>query len=423
MSTAATSNAKVSASTPTPHDRRIRAKLRDITLGRRWWVGTLLGYAVTRLAAVAGIAVAAKIGMPWPPEWKHPDNMSTWDLMVSAWDGRWYSMIIEDGYPTDLPRDDFGNVTQNPWAFYPIFPVSARLISTVTRIPTDVAGILLVTLAGLAAVLLLRRFLLTVQPDIRARRPWFLFTAPLALAAFPAAAVFSTTYSDSLAIAFLISAIILLVRRRYFWFCVLALVLGLARPLAVPLGFVVIVHFWPYIVGRLRRERIVAWTDVGWFVLIGVTCLASVGLWPAIAGVVTGEPGALFSTQGAWLRPEGSDPTRPFSVWMASAGDYLRGTLSLAIFLGLFILAFHTRSVREFGREIFAWSCGYLLFLTATVSMGASTPRYLLAALSLHLVLAARVTRAWHALLVLGVLTVLQFGWAVAYYTTPALTP
>lgn len=408
-----------SASTHTRPERNVRGMLRDLTLGHRWWVGLLVGYAITRLFAVAGFIHAGTGKVPWGPDVAYDNGLDAWQLMTIGQDGGWYLEILEHGYPDELPTNVDGEVVQNPWAFYPLFPLAARVLAALPGITTGAAAVAVATIAGLAAVLLLRLFMLTAAPDLSQRRPWFVFAGPLVLAAFPSAGIFSAAYSESSAITVLLAALVMLLKRRYFWLCVLILVAGLARPLAVPIGLVVIVHFWPLVVTRWRRERVVAWRDLGLFVLIGIVSTISVALWPVIAAVVTGIPDALFVTQSAWKRPEGSEASVPFSVWTADLGGVPRAAFALLFLMMLTFLLTQIRGLRPLGPELAAWSIGYLFFILATVSMGNSTPRYLLPMISLHLALASKLSRWWSTAFLLGGLCVLQYLWVAIWFSNP----
>ena len=64
--------------------------------------------------------------------------------------------IAENGYPHVLPRDpDTGDLQQNPWAFYPLFPVLTRALMVFTGAPFAITGaILSLVLGGAAAVVI-----------------------------------------------------------------------------------------------------------------------------------------------------------------------------------------------------------------------------------------------------------------------------
>ena len=270
-----------------------------------------------------------------------------------------------------MPVDENGNVAQNQWAFYPLFPMIARLLSTVTGINVGTAGVTVSLAMGLSAVLLVRKLILTVWPGSATAVPWVLFTAPLVLAAYPAAGFFNTAYSDAtaLAVVMVMLMLVLLTSKQYAWLCLF----DLARPIAPPHGVVVIVHFWPQIIGAWRRDRVLPWRPIGWFTVIGFACVLSAALWSIIAAVVTGQPTALFETQASWPRPGNADPSIPFSVWIATRGGVVIGLATLAALLATFVVAFRINRLRLFGPEIYAWTLAYITFGFAAIGSTPST--------------------------------------------------
>lgn len=394
-----------------------RALLHDLTLGPRWWVGTFVAYLLTRVVAVLGFASAARTGMECPQDWVECRIDGPWNLMNYAWDGYWYSVITDAGYPDAVPVNENGHATYSPWPFYPLFPGVVRLLSTVTFLPATFVALAVASTSGLFAVVLLRRLLLAARPRLDRERPWFLFTAPLALAAFPAAGVFSANYSEALALVVLLAALLALVRERYVVLAAMILLLGLSRPLAVPLGLVILVHFWPRIVPHLRATRSVPWRPVVQLVLLGCVSIVSVVLWPAAAALVTGQADALFTAQGAWVRLGNADASVPFAVLDVQVGANWRGRVFVVMLIALALALPRLRPLRELGPVISTWTSVYLVFILATVGLGPSVPRYLLPALSLHLALACWVRRPWQAAILLGGLTLLQFAWVWVWWS------
>ena len=52
-----------------------------------------------------------------------------YSLIAANWDGQWYRRIAEVGYPLHLPMGPDGHVAMNTWAFYPLYPLAAALLS------------------------------------------------------------------------------------------------------------------------------------------------------------------------------------------------------------------------------------------------------------------------------------------------------
>jgi uncharacterized membrane protein len=48
---------------------------------------------------------------------------------VSGWDAQWYWYIAVYGYPTTLPLGADGHVTQNSWAFLPVYPWVSQVVA------------------------------------------------------------------------------------------------------------------------------------------------------------------------------------------------------------------------------------------------------------------------------------------------------
>ena len=96
--------------------------------GWPWWLQVTAIYLAARLVS-AGIFMAAALHQgpnPWFPA--KPDY---WNF-INIWDARWYAQVIAGGYPSVLPTDAAGNVQENTWAFYPLFPALAGGLSGLT---------------------------------------------------------------------------------------------------------------------------------------------------------------------------------------------------------------------------------------------------------------------------------------------------
>src|SRR5918911_1081627 len=65
--------------------------------------------------------------------------------------------IAEQGYPAHLPVDAQGHVLMNSWAFFPLFPVAAGMLSRLTGLGfTTVAPLLNLALGAIAIVVMYR---------------------------------------------------------------------------------------------------------------------------------------------------------------------------------------------------------------------------------------------------------------------------
>src|SRR5690606_20410254 len=124
----------------------------------------------------------------------------------------------------------------------------------------------------------------------------------------PAAPTLQIAYTESLAALLLCVVLWLLSRERWVVAGVVALLTGLARPIALPLGVVALVAVWL----RWRRRRTEPVT--GAEVLHMLAALAGCGLcglvWPAVVWWGTGEPDGYTTTMSAWRQGE---PVTPFA--------------------------------------------------------------------------------------------------------------
>ena len=53
--------------------------------------------------------------------------------LILGWDARWYWIVAETGYPTELPLTDCGAVAENQWAFMPVYAYLAKLVVAAVR--------------------------------------------------------------------------------------------------------------------------------------------------------------------------------------------------------------------------------------------------------------------------------------------------
>lgn len=347
---------------PVTHSSRGRA---DLTRhGWKVWLLAPVGiFLVGRLISSTLMVVLAQ-GHPEPTGAELsplPDPRSPLNLHA-RWDAQWYERIVEDGYPRTLPRDTAGQVVENQWAFLPGFPVLAGLLVRL-GLAFPVAGIAVSLVLGAVAMVLLFRML---------ARAGDAFTATVTVTALsfsPASLTFGLPYSESLALALILTCLTLLGAGRPVAFLVAALALSLSRPVAPALAAVVGVVWLARWFRRERtpfpvRERVV-WAAVA------VLTASFFLIWPAITGLVTGEWNAYALTQKAWL-PE----VDGWSTWLSLG---LKGEPELLVtFLVLFGgLLVALRYARSWPLTLRAWAVLYPLFILGASRPTSSVVRYL----------------------------------------------
>jgi hypothetical protein len=336
-----------------------------------WYAVPLAIFVVTRVVDAALISLVSRDQYVRVPAGSGPGGRpallsgTSYFDMIANWDGQWYRTIVEHGYPSHLPVVD-GVVQQNPWAYYPLYPMLVRLL-TATGLSFGVAASLVSMGCGGVAMCLLYRMLSSTAGRVSA------CITVVALCTFPAAITFQTAYTESLALLLILASLWCLKEQRYGRLVIVASLLALTRPIVLPLALVVAMQGiarW-----RHRSEEPFELRDR---VVVGLTAVGvalTFAIWPAIAGVVTGSPGAYFATQRDWLD---SGPGPSWTSWLG----FLYGERGVAasVFVVLVVLALALLVARPqarlWGQELRSWALAYPLYLLASTRATSSVFRY-----------------------------------------------
>lgn len=360
----------------------------------------LIARAITTVFLLVGAAMAG--------------NGATIGSLAMRWDGQWYWVVATAGYPSELPLDDGGEVTQNAWAFMPLYPFLARVLATVLGGQYPVAAIVLSLLAGYVACLAMFHLLRERVDAVTAM--W----AVALLAAGPLAALFQMGYAESLFLMWLMLALLALVRRRFGWLYLLIPLMGFTRPgvlaFALTLGLYGMLRWVRRRQDPLPQSQIVHILAAGlWATVVGFS-------WQVIAAIVTGDGSAYMQTELSWRRAwtgQGEGGFVPFSGFVEASAIWFRiwGLPEVAGYLGLGVLVAACAAVllfgprvRAVGPEVRMWSASYLLYLLLVFFPQSSTFRLLLPLAPLYGALALPKRTAWRvSMLVLGLLG--QWWW------------
>ena len=346
-------------------------------LDARFVLAVLAIWTVLRLVSAV---ILVQVAHHWQDPVVYDDSGTPrYFQFATLWDGAWYERIATQGYPEQLPVNTQGEVRQNPWAFYPIFPFLARGLMALTGWSFAVSGVVVATLLGYAAAVLVAGLLREKVGTAAA------LGAVALLGAFPSSPTFQVAYTESLALLLLAAVLWLLVRERWWWAGAVALLTGLARPIALPLGLVALVC----VVVRWRRreqEPISAREGAGMLAAL-VGCGLAGLVWPAIAAWRTGVPDAYTVTMSSW---RGGEPVTPFLPSIERAqwlwGDVL-GLVVLAGGLGLLVLAVAGPWAARLGVAMRTWCLGYALYLFAALDPWTSIYRYLMLLFPLYVLM------------------------------------
>ena len=334
---------------------------------RREWVLPLGIFFVSRIFTTLYLLIGAshQIALNQGPAYHSfaatPSSPGYWTATTN-WDGQWYQEIADRGYPRHLAMD---RPTQTPYAFYPLYPMLCRSVMLVTHLPFTVVAPLITTTAAAIAVVLLYRLL-------RRRSGVFVSSAAIvALCVFISSPVLQVAYSESIALLLLVIAMTFLADHRYGALVATIVVLALARPVALPMLVVVAAHFWRrWRAGEVGADRLVSWPQA---ILVCCATGASAGLWPALAGWLSGIPNVYLETESAW-----PIMGRHHGGLLNPANFGLGDTLFVICLIIVWILMLRRRTDTGWSMDLRVWSGAYVGYLFMVVGPGASLLRFML---------------------------------------------
>lgn len=297
------------------------------------WLQVMLVYAFSR---VWGFIIFSVVGNqqllgPWG---QHLGYLP----FISTWDSSWYGQIAQSGYPSKLPYDSTGAVAQNPWAFYPLFPLIAGGINRITGIGYYPVAATVALLAGFAAAWVIYLLFTTSlnivgyrdqshgekvseaasstedQKDVKTSRHNLALWAVAAVAFLPVAPVLQVPYAESLNLVFLVWVLLLMMRKQYLLMMPVALLACLSRPVGVPLGATAGLWWFACLIteAKAQQQRRQRGEDQEGFESVFLRSLPQLGsalficfcalIWPIYAWQITGRIDAYTATETAGAR-------------------------------------------------------------------------------------------------------------------------
>ena len=185
-----------------------------------WWLRITVVYTLSRVVTTVLMTGFAQIQTANSFTVQRPSYLS----FASIWDGAWYRVIAASGYPSTLPVDAAGHVTENAWAFMPAYPFTVRALMTVTGASFELVAVAVSLLAGWGAALVFRRLMGRFLDPARATFATVLFCFA------PVSVMFQVAYAEAMGLLLLLVALLLLVQRRYWAMLPVVLLLGITRP-------------------------------------------------------------------------------------------------------------------------------------------------------------------------------------------------
>jgi hypothetical protein len=372
-----------------------------------WWAAAALLYAGSRVVSTALIELTMAVARPGSRIGRHAQLLD----VLTAWDGQWYRLIAQSGYPTVLPSNHAG-VAQNAWAFLPLYPWLARALSLGIPALWPIAAVVLSTVAGGVAAVLLGAL---VKPHVGDRGA--LITVALFVLS-PVAFLLEAAYAESLSLALLFGILLLIDRRRHLTAVPLVLALAFTRPGLQAVALAIALSHGARVVRARRDRRPVPAREWAGAVTLAVVSAGAGELWPLIAAVVTGAPNAYIATEVSWRSSwTGSTSFVPVVSWFAGA-DFWFGSTAGPIVLSALAAAWTalllSRPARRAGRTVRVWSLAWTVYLLAVFFPQSSTFRLLMPVAPIGAVLARARTKVVVAALLLSV--ALQGTWIFCIY-------
>ncbi|SDM27560.1 hypothetical protein [Microbacterium azadirachtae] len=342
------------------------------------WAGILALYLGARLITTAMLLIATGLsGGPGSRFGAHATIAS----FVSGWDAQWYWYIAVYGYPTTLPLGPDGHITQNSWAFLPLYAWVSKAVGLPFGEGGWPIGAAIVSLvAGYLCCLVLFRMMRD-----RIGRMAAVWTV-IFFAAGPLGALFQVGYAEVLNMLFLLLALDGLMRRRYVRLYPLIVLMAFTRPgvlaFALMLGLMLVLRWFR------RRADPLSGREIAHYLGLGALAVVTGFAWQVIAGIATGVPNAYLETElswrGFWMPQHGAPSFAPFEGWLSAMPYWARllgvpGWVGLVV-LGLAVLLFAAAlvlgpGVRRLGPEIRLYAASYALYLLAVFFPQSSTLR------------------------------------------------
>ncbi|CAN5464666.1 hypothetical protein BH09ACT4_BH09ACT4_03250 [soil metagenome] len=377
---------------------RVRIAGRDL----RVWVVLVGVFIASRLVSTGVLALLwATTQGAW---FSHYDGQPGFWGFLQSWDVQWYHRVAFHGYPNELPIDANGDVKQNTWAFFPVYPVLVRGLMAVSGLDYYVAATVVAVVFGLLATLALHRML--VQHFAPTQALW----GAIFFASGPLSWMLQLGYAESTYLFFLFCALAAMVSRHYLLMIPFALVASFTHPgalaLAAALGLQGIFRL-------VRRQRILwhEWVTVG----VAIFLITAAALfWPVLIAQITGDPSGYFDTELGWWRQYlGRVIFVPFTPFYLLYGSLwgVWGWLLVTFVLAAVVFWLSRRSTRALGVDIWTYSVMYIAYLVAVLLPTQSLIRMLLPLGPLlgHPGLSSTPRRRWTVLL-LGALPIQAFG-------------
>jgi len=302
------------------------------------------------------------------------------------WDGEWYRDIINNGYDQDFPNvppsDESCNLglglCQRNFAFFPLFPLSVKLVQLLIPLPAEVLGLILSNLYFVLGTLLLY----FLAKEFFGKRKAFLICV-IAMV-FPASYVFSGLMSESLFYLLLVLCYYLAHKKHWLAAGLVGGLLSATRIIGILVMVSLLLLFW-----EQNRDK------AKWQRLLNLKLLLTLALVPA--GLLffmlflqnhTGDALAFLRIQDYWEKSVGNlNPLAGIITALINfqvEGSFKNHLYNLAYFIGTMLLF-----IWNLLKKLLPFSLSsMLLWILVPLSAGTTLalPRYLLPLFPVYLI-------------------------------------
>jgi hypothetical protein len=260
----------------TPETERVaeRTSLWDLAGA---WRGVLTAVGIFALTRAGQL-----IMLTWLGNASH-DGVGLRDRLL-VWDAGWFLRVVVNGYPHGYTYDVNGHLEGNELAFFPLYPMLIRGVSSLGVSP-ETAAIAVTWVASIGAAVALHLLGTTLYGK---RAGWALVAI---CCSGPVSVVLSMAYSEALFLA-LVAGMFAAAHRKVWW---AAGLLGLGAALTRPTGAAAALALAVAAIMAVRESRRKAWQPLG----AAALALTGVPLFLAWVGWRVGDGSAWFRIQTA----------------------------------------------------------------------------------------------------------------------------
>lgn len=373
--------------------------------GARQWFQVGLVWLLSRIWVFAWTVVVAAQQAPITAGLGHPGYLE----YVNWWDAGWYRAIHDQGYPGQLPVDDSGAVTENSWAFLPLYPGIVRVVTALTGASWELAAPQVALVASLGFALVAYR-LFRLQASHRTA-----LGAVGVLVFAPAGAILQYGYAESVAFLALAAMLYLLATNRYLAAAPVAVLAGLARPMAAPIAVACLAVAGWRIFQHKRADTPMARPDLVRMLVLCLVAVLAVVLWPVVVGISTGRLDGYFLTEAAWQRAGSQLVTNVFFATTTAGFGPAGGIVVGVLVLGLITAALLTGPMRSVGLVMWCWMATWIAYQLCMNGLGRADLRLVLTAfpIALGVVRFIQPRRYW---VLLAACAAMQMAWIAVFW-------